>query len=144
EDLIVTWLYTKSNLQLIKDLQIDKKEAFFAYKNSIVLYQKSLSDIEKRINVVHNIIDNLPIGESENEQFDISKIPIHLRALKLLINKWAISDDVQRRILIDNTKVEEKENLVKTVFPILAEINTYISKFKEPLPSEAILLGYLV
>ncbi|ATP55248.1 hypothetical protein CPT03_01605 [Pedobacter ginsengisoli] len=74
----------------------------------------------------------------------MENIPTELRVLVPLLNKWCISDDVERARLLEKTSKNKKEELMNTVNPLLPKINTFLDSFgDDPLSDEAILLGDL-
>jgi hypothetical protein len=68
------------------------------------------------------------------------RLPAEFSDLQPLADRFAISDDVKRSAATDEVSLEERRNLVHTVWPHLAAINTYLDDHDD---ESAHLLGRL-
>jgi hypothetical protein len=71
---------------------------------------------------------------------DQIRLPAKFSDLQPLADQFAISDDVERSATTDEASLEERRNLVHTVRPHLAAIDTYLNDHDD---ESAHLLGRL-
>ena len=142
DNLIINWLENKKNIDLIKELHIKSAEILVIYKNSIIFYSSTLNNLQEKIGKLYGIINGLSLV-NDVTYIDFKNVPDKIKPLIPLINEWAISDDFLRNEKINDTSEFDRNKLLEMVYPLLGQIDEYISKYKEPLPIDAILLGNL-
>ena len=98
--------------------------------------------------VLLRIKENRDTKRSKNMGSSISisseNIPLNLRGLVPLLNKWSVSDDNEREKLLAKTTNQQKIDLIATVYPLMDDINKFLDSFEDKPPTdEAIRIGDL-
>jgi hypothetical protein len=127
-------------------LGLSKDESIFVYGNQISIAVTPIRNFKSILEEFIDLIENNPSIFIKNTKENIFKknIPENLRPLVPLLKKWCILDDNEREQLVEETSQKQKQKLVKTVWPYMVEINSFLDSFgDEPLSHEAILMGNL-
>lgn len=128
----------------LENLQLASDESVFIYNNYVYLAVKAARDLLSIINTLVDLVEihkNLFHGQKIRSGKQ-SQLPIKLRALFPLMDKWAVSDDVERNDLVSSINKMEREALIAVVDPLMGDINDFLESFKDlPLSDEAMRLG---
>ncbi|MDI3321307.1 hypothetical protein [Pinibacter soli] len=128
--------------QDIQEIQLQKNEALFVYRNVIKLLvdkaRQLIPEIEFLQKIKLVIEDKFP---DSVEIIDTSKIPKDLRDLVPYFEEWAISDDLERDEKIKKSSKSKLQKVVDIVNSKIKFVNNYLDSFgDEALPYEATLI----
>lgn len=145
DDQTLEWFLDIENKQLITSLLEKSKECVAVYKNAIMYYLYTIENIEDKLQKLQKLVRRIEAQMicDKYMNFSIENIPEEFHQLIPYIQRWSISDDIVRENVIAATDTTDKIMLVEIGWPLLENIDNYLSKFKEPLPYEAVLLGDL-
>lgn len=97
----------------------------------------------ERVNaVILSVIDVMPHERASKERY--AELPVALRPLIPLIQKWGIADDEERWQKIKRCHQSTRQKLVSAVIPIIPAVNQYLDSSGINPPPEACELGDLV
>lgn len=155
---IIKFLSIYENVKDIKSFQLQLKEYFIIATNGMCLRLKleSANSVIEKLKILDRIFNrntqnkkgdnNLSYFNGDSVKIDLNKIPKPFRHLIDLAKKWAISDDVERELLIRKTSFEEKESFVKKTKPYIVDVKKWLEEHREeiPLPDELVLFEMMV
>lgn len=139
-----TWLGVAANLECLRSFSLGEDDSLHVYGNQLKSYLRNPSQakVVAMLPQLEELAAHLHL-ESEGV-VDFSTLPAQFRQLKPLMEKWAVSDDFERSILVDKASTQTLNKLVKTVSPQLEAINKFLDSFGgKPLSEAAVLLGTL-
>jgi hypothetical protein len=138
--------FWNSIIDLSGKIKFYADETVFFYKNHIYFALHSDRNLIPIVDEIVDLVDANTDIFKKNDRRVISskKVPANLKPLLPLLKKYSLSDDAEREELIDKMKKSQKIKIIKTVEPLMHEINHYLDSFKDsPLSEEAILIGNL-
>ena len=127
---------------LIREIDLKNIESITLSKNQILAdflpNRDPLVMIDKLIEIVRHIDKGPKINK------EINDLPDNLKDLYHLLEKYSISDDLQRDGLIDTMTTKEAKYLIDLVGDRIQDINDYLASFADrPLTENAQQLGAL-
>jgi hypothetical protein len=141
---VSTWLNTPENLECLRSFSLGKNDSLHIYANQLQIYlhNPSQDKVVAMLPRLKQLASHLHL--KSEDVVDFSALPEQFRQLKPLMEKWAVSDDQERSILIDEASQQALKKLVKAVSPHMEAINTFLDSFENrPLSDAAALLGTL-
>jgi len=142
--IVRVWLKDTANLECIKSFSLGDNDSLHVYGNEfwIYLYHPSRDTVVAMLPRLEKLAEHLRL-ESE-DAVDFSALPEAFQKLKPLIEKWAVSDDQERSLLVDEASLRTLKVLVQTVSPHMETINEHLNSFGDrALSDAAVLLGAL-
>jgi hypothetical protein len=143
-NLLRPWLDKPYHRALLGALSIRPEEYVHFYQNGIdvaVLPENAVPDLVTRLEA---IVAALPAGGKETFVEGIAEMPARLQALAPLFAEWSIGDDEERAQRLGHASQRRLRKLRDAVEPLMPEINTYLSSFRDrPLTPAAMQLADL-
>jgi hypothetical protein len=139
-----TWLSGAANLECIRSFSLGDKDSLHVYANhlNVYLHQPSQDKVAATLSRLEQLVSHLHL--KSEDVVDFSTLPEQFWQLKPLMEKWAVSDDQERSILVDEASQQTLKKLVQLVSPHMEAINKFLDSFgSRPLSEAAILLGTL-
>ncbi len=138
------WLSNRANLRCVKSFTLGPKDSLHVYANQLKLYlhNPSRETVVEMLSRLVKLLSHLHLVSED--AVDLSVLPEAFQNLKPFIEKWAISDDHERSLLVDKASRQVLTNLVQNVHPHIDAISKYLDSFGDrALSDNAILLGTL-
>jgi hypothetical protein len=129
----------------LKLLNFGKNEGIIVYKNSLKLVingNRNLDEVIKILETIKSKIEQFYFDT--NTKINKYEMPKEFQRMLKTYAKWAISDDMEKEIKINESDSEELDRLINSIEPKLPEINQYLDSFGDmPLPDNVIELQNL-
>lgn len=129
-------LFARSSFtELVRELNLQNEESLHFTAGSISVYfdRPSPSRVASILDYLINVARDV---ETQEEQLDLSNLPVQFHPLIPLIRKWAIDDDSDRQNFLETSSVTTLRALVDDVEPFLHAIDSYLDSFRGTPPSE--------
>ena len=116
---------------LLNNFQLTVSESVFFYSNRVIFALDSKRDLVKALDkIIDLLIENNTIFKKEARQkIDLKNIPDNLKLLLPLLKKYSVSDDSERDELVEQMSNNQKTALIRTVDPLMSEIEAYLDSF---------------
>jgi hypothetical protein len=119
--------HSRSFRDLLNGLALGKNESLHFYRNAVTLYVEA-SDIPTFTQRAETLLAFLQrYAPTEIKSYRIVQIPAAFKDLRDIAQAWAISDDITRSEMVENSSTEDLRRLVGCVMPRISEINEYLS-----------------
>lgn len=141
---VSTWLNTPSNLECLQTFSLGENDSLHVYANQLrtYLHNPSQDKVVAMLPLLQKLVSHLHL--KSEDIVDFNTLPEQFRQLKPLMEKWAVSDDQERSVLVDEASQQALKKLVQAVSPHMEAINTFLDSFENrPLSDAAALLGTL-
>jgi hypothetical protein len=141
---VSTWLNAPGNLECLQSFSLGENDSLHVYANQlrVYLHNPSQDKVVAMLPRLEQLASHLHL-KSEGV-VDFNTLPEQFRQLKPLMEKWAVSDDQERSILVDEASQQTLKKLVQAVSPHMEAINIFLDSFESrPLSDAAALLGTL-
>ncbi len=88
----------------------------------------SKRDLVKALDKIIDLLveNNTSFKEDATQKIDLKNIPDNLKALLPLLKKYSVSDDSERSELVEQMSNNRKAALIRTVDPLMSEIEAYL------------------
>jgi hypothetical protein len=135
-DNVAAWI-RGGGAALIRGLAPSAEEALFVFGNKVEFLSRVDREPFALLDALLELAARLP--RERPPAVDLSVLPVELRRLAVLFDRWAISDDYEREERIRHATSAQRRSFLRVVTPLVQQIDNYLASFgSSPLPEAAI------